>query len=193
MTKDEQKKTRWPAYDMHHRSFFRVTKGLTAAVALIWLVAAAAVPTQSRRFLPHGQVETTPAVAVCLYGPAAGMLAVTRSSLWARLLDVLAYHGWRADVNVHAYYPWSEAAPRSVACAGNASMSSEVSDVSMAATAPWRLLQPIQEVVDQDGPASPSHVDDRDARLAASLAAVTRMWQAEAAGAGQYRAIIYAR
>ncbi len=79
-------------------------------------------------------------------------------------------------------------------CAGNASMSSEVSDVSMADTAPWRLLQPVQEeVVDQDGPVSPSHADDIDARLAASLAAVTRMWQAEAGGAGPYRAIIYAR
>ncbi len=168
------------------------------AVALIRqvtdkLTAAAAVPSQSRRYLPHGQVGSSPAVAVCLYGPAAGMLAVTRSSLWARLLDVLAYHGWRADVFVHAYDPWSEAAPRSVACAGNASMSSEVGDVSMVGTAPWRLLQPVQEVVDQDEPASPSHADDKEARLAASLAAVTRMWQAEAEGAGQYRAIIYAR
>ena len=183
---------------MRRRLLFHVTTGLTAAVALIFLVtdrqtAVAAVPTLSRRFLPHRQVETTPAVAVCLYGPAAGMLAVTRSSLWARLLDVLAYHGWRADVYIHTYDPWSEAAPRSVACAGNASMSSEVGDVSMAGTAPWRLLQPIQEVVDKDGPASPSHADDKEARLATSLVAVTRMWQAKAVGAGQYRAIIYAR
>ena len=177
---------------------FHVITGLTAAIALICLVtdrqkAAAAVPTQFRRILPHVQVVTTPAVAVCLYGPAAGMLAVTRSSLWAHLLDVLSYHGWHADVYVHTYDPWSEAAPRSMACAGNASMSSEVGDVSMAGTAPWRLLQPIQEVVDKDGPASPSHADDKEARLAASLAAVTRMWQAKAVGAGQHRAIIYAR
>jgi uncharacterized membrane protein len=79
---------------------------------LVWMVTAvAAVPTQFRRFLHHGQVESTPAVAVCLYGPAAGMLAVTRSSLWARLLDVLAYHGWRADVYVHTMTPGARPHP----------------------------------------------------------------------------------
>jgi hypothetical protein len=191
-------KCEWPPNNMHRRSYLHVTTVHVAAAALLWLATAAATtrqhPRSQRFFLPHGAVKTTPAVAVCLYGPAAGMLAMTRSSIWAHLLDVLAYQGWHADVYVHVYAPWSEAAPRSVACASNASISSKVGDVSMAAIAPWRLLDPVQEeVVDDDQSTSSSHADDKDARLAASLAAVTRMWQSKAAGTGQYRAIIYAR
>ena len=64
------------------------------------------------------EVESAPTVAICLYGPGAGMLAVTRSSVWTRVLDVLAYHGWHADVYIHGYDPWIEDVPRAVAYAG---------------------------------------------------------------------------
>ena len=49
-------------------------------------------------------------------------------------------YSWVARPKWHA-----QDVPRAVACAGNASASDEVSDVSMAATAPWRLLQPVRK------------------------------------------------
>ena len=185
---------------IHRRLLVGVNPFLFCALACICLVtvaAAVAQPHETQQLAAplQGEVEPDPAVAICLYGPAAGMLAVTRSSMWTRVLDVLAYHGWHADVYIHGYDPWIEDVPRAVACAGNASASGEVRDVSMAATAPWRLLQPVREHIDEGWSAtSHLHAGDRDQRLGASLAAVTRMWRVDkAAKPRQDRAIIYAR
>ena len=184
----------------HQRLFVSVKTSLFRALAFICLVtvaAAAAQPHESQQPAAplQGEVESASTVAICLYGPAAGMLAVTRSSVWTRVLDVLAYHGWHADVYIHGYDPWIEDVPRAVACAGNASASGEVSDVNMAATAPWRLLQPVREHVDEGWSATTHlYAGNKDQRLGASLAAVTRMWRVDkAAKPRQDRAIIYAR
>jgi len=74
---------------------------------------------------------------------------VTRSSVWVRLLDVLAYHGWDADVFVHGCDAWREPASNGTAWSENGAASPQYADVNMAATEPWRLLLPVKAIVEE--------------------------------------------